>query len=104
MPMVNRPVLALNTGWPSANALTELVLVTFAMPQLRSGMRGPEAPVRVRRTGSRAWDNCGARGKGGEIRSPDAPTGRCRPRQKCGSDTSSSYHRGARRLDVRGHY
>ena len=31
MPMVNRPVPALNTGWPSASALTELDRVSFAM-------------------------------------------------------------------------
>ena len=31
MPMVNRPVPALKTGWPSASALTELDRVSFAM-------------------------------------------------------------------------
>src|SRR5689334_20155295 len=31
MPIVNRPVPALNSGWPSASALKELDRVSFAM-------------------------------------------------------------------------
>ena len=44
MPMVNRPVPALNTGWPSASALTELVLCHNAINS--SQIKRPEAPVR----------------------------------------------------------